>query len=190
VEFQEQVNMIRYNFHGMNFVALLLANIFEDQLAILFYLPIVEYSVSILGHQHDVVGDLTIAMAETAQFQLLSHPSHRWVAPPVAKAPSTTSLQKEATFYQFKRAQRMGEGSLHPRPEGRGIRDPPHSRCNKITEKMYTLQDLWRLLSILAIIPTLDTQIRVYILVDRLKGRKGASLQLWEHFIGNHCPWC
>ena len=131
MEFQEQVNMIRYNFHGMNFVALLHANIFEDQLAILFYLPIVEYSVSILGHQHDVVGDLTIAMAETAQFQRLSHPSHRWVAPPVAKGPSTTSLQKEATFYLFKRAQRTGEGSLHPRPEGRGIRDPPHSRCNK-----------------------------------------------------------
>jgi hypothetical protein len=131
VEFQEQVNMIRYNFHGMNLVALLHANIFENQLAILFYLPIVEYSVSILWHQHDVVGDLTIAMAETAQFQRLSHPSHRWVAPPVAKAPSTTSLQKEATFYRFRRAQRMGEGSLHPRPEGRGIRDPPHSRCNK-----------------------------------------------------------
>ncbi len=26
----------------------------------------------------------------------------------------------------------MGEGSLHPRPEGRGICDPPRSRCNKI----------------------------------------------------------
>ena len=88
----------------MNFVALLHANIFENQLAILFYFPIVEYSVSILGHQHDVVGDLTIAMAETAQFQRLSHPSHRWVAPPVAKGPSTTSLQKEATFYRFTRA--------------------------------------------------------------------------------------
>ena len=25
----------------------------------------------------------------------------------------------------------MCEGSLHPRPEGRGIRDPPRSRCNK-----------------------------------------------------------
>ena len=61
--------MICYNFHRMNFVALLHANIFEDQLAILFNLPIVEYSVSILGHQHDVVGDLTIAMAEAAQFQ-------------------------------------------------------------------------------------------------------------------------
>ena len=24
----------------------------------------------------------------------------------------------------------MGEGSLHPQPEGRGIRDPPRSRCN------------------------------------------------------------
>ncbi len=82
----------------MNFVALLHANIFEDQLAILFNLSIVEYSVSILGHQHDVVGDLTIAMAEAAQFQRLSHPSHRWVAPPVAKVPSTTSSQKKQCF--------------------------------------------------------------------------------------------
>ena len=91
MEFQEQVNMIRYNFYGMDFVALLQANIFEDQLAILFNLPIVEYPVSILGHQHDVVGDLTIAMAKAAQFQRVSHPSHRWVAPPVAKVPSITS---------------------------------------------------------------------------------------------------
>ena len=75
----------------MNFVALLQANTLEDQLAILFYLPIAEYFVSILGHQQDVVGDLTIAMAEAAQFQRLSHPSHRWVAPPVAKVPSITS---------------------------------------------------------------------------------------------------
>ena len=64
--------MIRYNFHGMNFVALLYANIFEGQLAILFYLPIAEYSLSILGHQHDVVGDLTIAMAKAAQFQAIT----------------------------------------------------------------------------------------------------------------------
>ena len=83
--------MIRYTFYGMNFVAWLHANIFEDQLAILFNLPIVEYPVSILRHQHDVVGDLTIAMAKAVQFQRLSHPSHRWVAPPVAKVPSTTS---------------------------------------------------------------------------------------------------
>jgi hypothetical protein len=92
VEFQEQVNMILYNFHGMNFVAMLHANIVEDQLAILFNLLIVEDPVSILRHQHDVVGDLTIAMAKTAQFQRLSHPSHRWVAPPVAKVPKTTSF--------------------------------------------------------------------------------------------------
>jgi hypothetical protein len=48
------------------------ANIFEDQLAILFNSPFVEYLVSILRHQHDVVGNLTIAMAKTAQFQRLS----------------------------------------------------------------------------------------------------------------------
>lgn len=83
--------MIRYNFYGMNFVTLLHAIFFEDQLAILFNLSIVEYFVSILGHQHDVVGDLPIAMAEAAQFQSLSHPSHRWLAPPVAKVPNTTS---------------------------------------------------------------------------------------------------
>jgi hypothetical protein len=40
-------------------------------------------------------------------------------------------ILKEAMFYQFKRAQRTGEGSLHPPPEGRGIRDPSRSRCNK-----------------------------------------------------------
>ena len=94
MEFQEQVNMIRHNFYGMNLVALLRANIFEDQLEILFNPPIVEYSISILGHQHDV-GDLTIAMAEATQFQCLSHPSHGWVAPPVAKVPSTTSSPKK-----------------------------------------------------------------------------------------------
>ena len=69
MEFQEQVNMIRHNFYSMNFISLLHANIFEDQLAILFNSHIIEYFVSILGHQHDVVGDLTIAMAEAAQFQ-------------------------------------------------------------------------------------------------------------------------
>jgi len=26
---------------------------------------------------------------------------------------------------------KRGEGSLHPRPKGQGIRDPPHSRSNK-----------------------------------------------------------
>ena len=61
--------MILYNFHGMNFIALLHTNIVEDQLAILFNLLIVEYPVSILRHQHDVVSDLTIAMAKTVQFQ-------------------------------------------------------------------------------------------------------------------------
>ena len=91
MEFQEQVNMISNNLYGMNPVSLFIANISEDQLAILFNLPAAEYFVSILGHQHDVVGDLTIAMAEATQFQCLSHPSHRWVAPPVAKVPSTTS---------------------------------------------------------------------------------------------------
>ena len=79
----------------MNLILLLHANIFEDQLEIFFNALIVEYSISILGHKHDVVGDLTIAMADATQFQCLSHPSHRCVAPPVAKVPSTTSSQKK-----------------------------------------------------------------------------------------------
>src|SRR5674476_1591786 len=29
---------------------------------------------------------------------------------------------------------KRGEGSLHPRPKGQGIRDPPHSRSNKEKE--------------------------------------------------------
>jgi hypothetical protein len=36
VKFQEQVNMIRNNLYGMNPVSLLLADISEDELAILF----------------------------------------------------------------------------------------------------------------------------------------------------------
>ena len=61
--------MIRHYFHCMKFVALLHADIFKDQLAILFNSSIVEYLVSVLWHQYDVVGDLTIAVAKTAQFQ-------------------------------------------------------------------------------------------------------------------------
>jgi hypothetical protein len=36
VEFKEQVSMILCKLYGMNFIALLDANIFEDQLAILY----------------------------------------------------------------------------------------------------------------------------------------------------------
>ena len=57
--------MILNNFHGVNFIALFHANVVEDRLAIFFNLLIGEYPVSILRHQHDVVGNLTIAMAKT-----------------------------------------------------------------------------------------------------------------------------
>lgn len=66
MKFQEQVDMIFYNFHGMNSIAVLLTDIIDDQLAILFNLPFIEDLVSILWHQHDVVGNLAIAMAKTA----------------------------------------------------------------------------------------------------------------------------
>lgn len=45
------------------------ANVIEDQLTILFNSLIVEYIVSILWHQNGMVGNLTIAMAKTVQFQ-------------------------------------------------------------------------------------------------------------------------
>lgn len=76
----------------MNYVTLFNANIVEDQLTIHFKLLIVEDPVSILRHQQDVVGDLNIALAKTVQFQRLSHPSHGWMSPPVAKVPKTTSF--------------------------------------------------------------------------------------------------
>lgn len=84
--------MVLHNFHSMNFIAVLLADIIDDQLAILFNLSFIEDLVSILWHQHDVVGNLAIAMAKTAQFQRISHPSHSWVAPPMAKVPNTISF--------------------------------------------------------------------------------------------------
>ncbi len=88
----ETGSMILYHLHGTHFVALLHANIVEDQFAIFFNSLIVEYFVSILRHQHDVVGDLPIAMAKTVQFQRLLHPGHRWVALPVAMVSKTNSF--------------------------------------------------------------------------------------------------
>lgn len=37
----------------------------------------------------------------------------------------------------------MGEGSLHPRPEGRGIRGPLRSQCNMLQkiDKNYLIND-------------------------------------------------
>ena len=58
--------MILYNFHGMNLIAVLPANIINYHLAILFNLLFIEDFVSILWHQYDVVGYLAIAMAKTA----------------------------------------------------------------------------------------------------------------------------
>ena len=57
--------MVVYYFHCMYFIAIFSANITENQLAILFNSLVVEYIVSILRHQYDVVGNLTIAMAKT-----------------------------------------------------------------------------------------------------------------------------
>ncbi len=60
------MNVIVYYFHSVYFVAIFSANVTENQLAILFNSLIVEYTVSILRHQYDVVCNLTIAMAKTA----------------------------------------------------------------------------------------------------------------------------
>lgn len=128
MEFQEQMSMILYYLHGMDSISLFRANIVEDQLAILFNSLIVEYLVSILRHQHYVIGDLSIAMAKTMQFQRISHPSQRRGGTTMVMVPKTTSFYKEAIIHRFKR--KASEDSLHPRHKDRGIRDPPHSLSN------------------------------------------------------------
>ncbi len=60
------MNVIVYYFHSMYFIAIFSANVTDNQLAILFNSLIVEYTVSILRHQYNVVSNLTIAMAKTA----------------------------------------------------------------------------------------------------------------------------
>ena len=95
MKFHEQVNVIIYNLQSMNLVALLIANIIEDQLAILFNLLIIEYFVSIFWHQNEMVGYLTIAMAKTFQFQRISHPGYRRLEPPMAMVPKQAHFTKK-----------------------------------------------------------------------------------------------
>ena len=95
MKFHKQVNVIIYNFKSMKLVALLNTNVIEDQLTILFNLLAVEYIVSILWHQHEMVGNLTIAMAKTVQFQRVSHPSYRRLAPPMAMVPNQAHFTKK-----------------------------------------------------------------------------------------------
>ena len=102
MEFQKQVHMIFYHFHGMYSIAFLSTNVFEDWFAILFNSLVVEYFESVFRHQYDVVGDLTIAMAKTTQFQCLSHPSHRWLLPPVAMVSKKHYIKKKWRFSIFK----------------------------------------------------------------------------------------
>jgi len=40
------------------------------------------------------------------------------------------SHEQSLMFYRFKGARKTGEGPLHPRPKGWGIRDPPRSQSN------------------------------------------------------------
>ena len=74
MKLHEQVYMIINDLQSMNPVTTLNANIIKNRLAILFNTLVIEYIVSIPWHQHDVVGNLAIAMAETIQLQVLSHP--------------------------------------------------------------------------------------------------------------------
>ena len=59
------MNVIICHLQSMNLVALLIANVVEDQLAILFYSLIVECIVSIPWHQYKMVGYLAIFMLKT-----------------------------------------------------------------------------------------------------------------------------
>jgi hypothetical protein len=66
--------MIINNLQSMDLVTLFGAYVIENRLAILFNTLAIEYIVSIPWHQHNVIGNLAIAMAETMQLQALSHP--------------------------------------------------------------------------------------------------------------------
>ena len=114
MDFKEQVNMILCKFYSMNLIPMIHANIFEDQFAILFNSPFVEYLVSILRHQHDVVGNLAIAMAKLHSsnvYHILAIGGwhHLWL-----KCQEYSQL-KEVMSYRFK-PEKPGEGSLHPQP--------------------------------------------------------------------------
>jgi hypothetical protein len=41
------------------------------------------------------------------------------------------SVPRESSLIKSKKIRKPSEGSLHPKPEGRGIRDSLRSRCNK-----------------------------------------------------------
>jgi len=83
----------------MNFVSLFRTNIVEDRLAILFNSLIVDilyrFLASIFWHQYDMVGYLTITMAKAVQFQRVSHPGQKWLAPPLTMCQKQTHFTKK-----------------------------------------------------------------------------------------------
>ena len=89
------MNVIIDNLKSMKLVALLITNVIEDQLTILFNLLTIEYIVSVLLHQYEMVGNLTIAMAKTVQFQYVPHPGYRRLAPPMVMVPNQTYFTKK-----------------------------------------------------------------------------------------------
>ncbi|WP_200895574.1 restriction endonuclease subunit S, partial [Methanosarcina mazei] len=66
------------------------------------------------------------------------------------------------------REKRRGEGSLHPLPKGRGIRDPLRSRCNKIFSASQGKLALIRIRKLLIPLPTLPEQQEIVRRVDAL----------------------
>src|SRR5665811_1247222 len=52
--------------------------------------------------------------------------------------PRNLILQRSDAIEVYTKPKR-GEGSLHPRPKGQGIRDPPHSRSNKLEQELGTV---------------------------------------------------
>src|SRR5665811_1732023 len=78
--------------------------------------------------------------------------------------PRNLILQRSDAIEVYTKPKR-GEGSLHPRPKGQGIRDPPHSRSNKLIKyptvrfKLYTacVPPLLKLLNIKSFVETQQT---------------------------------
>jgi hypothetical protein len=78
-------------------------------------------------------------MAETIQLQVVSHPGLLKVSAYQQTSAKNNPILKKVSQLARRTREKYGEGSLHPRPKGRGIRDPPHSLCNKANSTYYLM---------------------------------------------------
>ena len=77
-------------------------------------------------------GMLRAARPHARFYGIQKSSSFRWQDPIDQNYRNSVFGSRESLLTKSKKKWKPGEGSLHPRPEGQGIRDPPRSQCNKI----------------------------------------------------------